>query len=45
MSDTYGTCECGFTAEDFESARVHVRDHHGGAQRVAPYFETEEADS
>lgn len=36
---TFGECECGFEADDFEDARGHVRDKHGGAKRVAPYFE------
>lgn len=38
-SGVYGTCKCGYEASDFEDARVHVRDKHGGIQRVAPYFD------
>jgi len=31
MSENYGTCEkCGYTAEDFEHARIHARDQHYG---------------
>ena len=38
--NNYGTCnECGYTAPSWESARLHVRDKHGGIQRITPYFE------
>lgn len=42
MSDDYGTCKCGFTAPTFEQARIHVLSRHGGAQRVSPWFGTDE---
>lgn len=30
---TWGTCQkCGFVAGNFEHARVHARDKHGGIQ-------------
>ena len=45
MSLTYGECEeCGYEAETFEDARVHVRDKHGGVQRLEPYFPTNKGD-